>query len=44
MNAFSRVFDPLDLAIIDRVYEAALAQLAAHAQQPKHGVEFAVAD
>jgi len=29
MNAFSHVFDPLDLAIIDRVYEAALAQLEA---------------
>lgn len=29
MNAFSHVFDPLDLEIIDRVYEAALAQLEA---------------
>jgi len=34
MNAFSRVFDPLDLAIIDRVYEAALAQL--EARTPSH--------
>ena len=29
MNAFTRVFDPLDLEIIDRVYDAALAQLEA---------------
>jgi hypothetical protein len=29
MNAFSHMFDPLDLEIIDRVYEAALAQLVA---------------
>jgi hypothetical protein len=29
LNAFSHVFDPLDLAIIDRVYEAALAKLEA---------------
>jgi hypothetical protein len=29
MNAFKSVFDPLDLAIIDRVYEAILAQLKA---------------
>jgi hypothetical protein len=34
MNAFSRVFDPLDLEIIDRVYEAAWAQL--EAQSPLH--------
>ena len=29
MNAFSHVFDPLDLTIIDRVYETALAELEA---------------
>jgi hypothetical protein len=30
MKAFKSVFDPLDLAIIERVYEAALAQFEAH--------------
>jgi len=30
MNAFNAVFDPLDLEISDRVYEAALAQFEAH--------------
>jgi hypothetical protein len=29
MGSFKRVFDPLDLKIIDLVYEAALVQLAA---------------
>ena len=29
MGPFNRVFDPLDLEIIDRVYEAAWAQLEA---------------
>ena len=29
MSAFTRVFDPLDLEIIDRVYEAAWAQIEA---------------
>jgi hypothetical protein len=32
MNAFSHVFDPLDLEIIDRVYEAAWAQLEARSR------------
>jgi hypothetical protein len=29
LSAFKRVFDPLDLEIIDRVYEAAWAQIEA---------------
>jgi hypothetical protein len=29
MNPFKSVFDPLDLEIIDRVYEAVVAQLEA---------------
>ena len=29
MGSYKRVFDPLDLEIIDLVYEAALAQIAA---------------
>jgi hypothetical protein len=37
MNAFSRVLDALDLEIIDRVYEAALAQL--EARSPSHDGE-----
>jgi len=32
MSSFARVFDPLDLEIVDRVYEAALARL--EAQKP----------
>jgi hypothetical protein len=36
-NEFSRVFDPLDLAIIERVYEAALAQV--EARSPSHDGE-----
>jgi hypothetical protein len=34
MGSYKRVFDPLDLEIIDLVYEAALAQIAARDPLP----------
>ena len=34
MSAFTRVFDPLDLEIMDRVYEAVWAQVEARKWSP----------
>jgi hypothetical protein len=34
MSAFTRVFDPLDLEIMDRVYEAVWAQVEARKPSP----------